>query len=91
MVCFTIDFCKTIPYNDVKIKYTKGAMKMETTIEFKVKQENTKWEDTPINRIQTIHNIDEINKYAARLSKVFKTEVRWNYEGLSQGHYINVN
>ena len=33
----------------------------------------------------------EGGEYAARLSKVFKTEVRWNYEGLSQGHYINVN
>ena len=29
LVCFTIDLCKTIPYNDVKIKYRKGAMKME--------------------------------------------------------------
>jgi len=29
LVCFTIDFCKTMPYNDVKIKHTKGAMKME--------------------------------------------------------------
>ena len=25
LVCFTIDICKTIPYNDVKIKYRKGA------------------------------------------------------------------
>ena len=64
---------------------------METTIEFKIKQESTKWEDTPVNRTQTIHNVYEIIKYAERLSKVFKTEIRWNYKGLSQGHYINVN
>ena len=64
---------------------------METTIEFKVKQEGVKWEDTPINRIQTIHNPDEINKYAERLSKVFETEIRWNYKGISQGHYIDIS
>ena len=29
---------------------------METTIEFKVKQEGVKWEDTPINRIQKHDN-----------------------------------
>ena len=64
---------------------------MYTTIEFKVKQENAKWEDTSVNRTAIIHNVDEINEYAARLSKVFKTEIRWNYKGFSQGHYINVN
>ena len=64
---------------------------METTIEFKVKQENTKWEDTPVNRTQEIHNAYEIVKYAERLSKVFHTEIRWNYEGLSQGHYVDIN
>jgi hypothetical protein len=29
LVCFTIDICKTIPYNDVKIKHRKGAMNDE--------------------------------------------------------------
>lgn len=64
---------------------------METVIEFKVKQENTKWEDTRINRTRTIHSINEILEYAERLSKTFGTEIRWNYKGLSQGHYVDVN
>jgi len=64
---------------------------METTIEFKVKQEGTKWEDIPVNRVMSIHNFYEITKYAERLSKVFQTEIRWNYRGISQGHYVNVN
>ena len=27
LVVFPLDFCNTIPYNDVKINYRKGAMK----------------------------------------------------------------
>ncbi len=58
-------------------------------VEFRIKQENVKWEDTPIYVVRSFYNRKAIFDFAANLVEIFQAEVRWNFEGLSQGHYVN--
>ena len=63
---------------------------METKIEFKVKTGNLTWEETPVNRTKTFTELHEIVAYAKRLANLFQNEIRWNYQGLTQGHYVDL-
>ena len=58
-------------------------------VEFKLKQEGLKWEDTPVYLAQTFFDHSDIDYFAKSLSKRFNTEVRWNFKDLTQGHYVN--
>ena len=58
-------------------------------IEFKVKQEGLRWEDTPVYVTMTFFNRKDILDFAIGLVDIFQTEVRWNFKNLSQGHYVN--
>ena len=60
-------------------------------VEFKIKQEGVKWEDTPVDFATKLSNRGAINYVAMRLAKKHGTEVRWNFEGISQGHYVNAS
>ena len=58
-------------------------------VEFRIKQENVKWEDTPVYVVRAFYSRKDILDFAIDLVKIFQAEVRWNFEGLSQGHYVN--
>ena len=57
-------------------------------VEFRIKQEGVKWEDTPVDFTMFFGNRNKIFDFAIELAKIHQTEVRWNFEGLSQGHYV---
>ena len=61
------------------------------TVEFRIKQEGVRWEDTPVYLALSFFTLGDITYFAKRLSKHFNTEVRWNFEGVSQGHYVNAS
>ena len=56
-------------------------------IEFKIKDDDKNWEDTPVCITVEINERKNVDDFAQRLSRMFEKEVRWNFEGLSQGHY----
>ena len=61
-------------------------------VEFKCKRgKNINWEDMPIFVTRGFDNRQGIEAYAETLSQALDTEVRWNYKGYFQGHYVNVN
>ena len=60
-------------------------------VEFKFKRKPMKWEDMPVFVTRGFNDRQEIEKYAETLSQALGVEVRWNYKGYSQGHYVNVN
>jgi hypothetical protein len=57
-------------------------------IEFKIKDDDKNWEDTPVYITVEIDERKNVDDFAQRLSRMFEKEVRWNFEGLSQGHYV---
>jgi hypothetical protein len=57
-------------------------------VEFKVKEEGKSWEETQVLITLDLNSRAEIFDTAIRLYRVFEKEVRWNFEGLSQGHYV---
>ena len=57
-------------------------------IEFKIKDDDENWEDTPVCITVEINERKNVDDFAQRLSRMFEKEVRWNFEGLSQGHYV---
>ncbi len=58
-------------------------------VEFKIKQEGVRWEDTPVYLASSFFTLGDITYFAKRISEIHQAEVRWNFEGLSQGHYVN--
>jgi len=60
-------------------------------VEFRYKRGHMDWEDTSVYVTREFNNRQEIEKYAETVSRILDTEVRWNYKGYSQGHYVNVN
>lgn len=60
------------------------------TVEYKIKEEGKRWEDTPVFMTDCMSPKDpwSINKYADFLARCHNAEVRWNFRGSSQGHYI---
>lgn len=63
--------------------------KQTYTVEYKVKQENTTWENTTVRIILVTSSLNQIVQEANKLAIAYETEVRWNYEGLSHGHYTD--
>ena len=61
------------------------------TVEFRIKQEGVKWEDTPVDFTSTFLTRKGIDDFAERISEIHQAEVRWNFEGLSQGHYVDAS
>ena len=65
-------------------------------IEFKISNPDLRWENTTIfarvNAWRWSDNRDErtafANEVARFFSDVFGREIRWNYEGSLQGHYV---
>ena len=62
-------------------------------IEFKIKADYNKadrWEDIlPLAYTSTDKNLDEVLSFLKTGNHVW--EIRYNYEGSSQGHYVPVN
>ncbi len=64
---------------------------MKKRVEFKVKQEGLRWEDTPVYLANTFFDHSGIDYFANRISEIHQAEVRWNFEGSFQGHYVNAS
>lgn len=68
---------------------------MEKTVEFKIRvPEVDRWEDTPVfESIELSGTKEEIESNAVEIAEGIAfsqhSEVRWNYEGLLQGHYVD--
>ena len=64
------------------------------TAEFRIAVQMTDWNDTPVicEKLFTEDNDDTLDKaadlHAARIVNIVGREVRWNWRGSSQGHYI---
>ena len=59
-------------------------------IEFKVQLDPyIPWEELPVLFTGKADSIDEADRFAYRMSVIFGQEVRWNYPGSGQGHYVN--
>lgn len=61
------------------------------TVEFRIKQEGVRWEDTPVDLASSFFTLGDITYFAKRISEIHQAEVRWNFEGLSQGHYVDAS
>jgi len=57
-------------------------------IEFKIKDDDKNWEDTPVFVVAELNNRSDIFDFAINLNRMYDKEIRWNFEGLSQGHYV---
>lgn len=68
---------------------------MEKTVEFKIRvPQADRWEDTPVYRSKTLTGTkEEIEKQAEEIAEGIafsqSSDVRWNYEGSTQGHYVD--
>ena len=68
---------------------------MKKTVEFKIRvPQADRWEDTPVYRAKTLSGTaDEIEKEAQEMAEGIafsqSCDVRWNYEGDTQGHYVD--
>jgi len=57
-------------------------------IEFKIKDDDKTWEDTPVFVVAELNSRSDIFDFAINLTRMYDREIRWNFEGLSQGHYV---
>jgi hypothetical protein len=68
---------------------------MEKTVEFKIRvPEVDRWEDTPVYLSKSLSgSTEEIAEEAKEIAEGIAfsqhSEVRWNYEGDTQGHYVD--
>jgi succinate dehydrogenase flavin-adding protein (antitoxin of CptAB toxin-antitoxin module) len=75
--------------------YFKEKSIMEKTVEFKIRvPQADRWEDTPVYRSKTLSGTaDEIGKQAQEIAEGIafsqSSDVRWNYAGDTQGHYVD--
>lgn len=66
--------------------------------EFKINQTGIPWEDIPVTERLNVEDIDYVfdnekvcnaaNSFAQTLADKHQQEVRWNWQGSYQGHYI---
>jgi len=65
---------------------------MKTRVEYKIQiSENQPWEKTPVHAAGTFETIHEILAVGTWLMRETGSKVRWNYAGLTQGQYIEVD
>lgn len=68
---------------------------MEKTVEFKVRVPQAgRWENMPVYRTKTLSGSkEEIAQEAQEIAEGIAfsqcSDVRWNYEGSTQGHYVD--
>ncbi|MBT7072956.1 MAG: hypothetical protein HN855_07650 [Anaerolineae bacterium] len=68
---------------------------MEKTVEFKIRvPQADRWEDTPVYRSKTLSGTkEEIAQEAQEIAEGIafsqSSDVRWNYESNTQGHYVD--
>ena len=68
---------------------------MQKTVEFKIRIPQTdRWEETPVHITKTLSGTSvqieaEAQEVAEGIAFSEKSEVRWNYEGQSLGHYVD--
>jgi hypothetical protein len=68
---------------------------MKKTVEFKIRvPEKDRWEETPVYTSKALSGTtEEIAKDAKEIAEGIAfskhSEVRWNYAGQSQGHYVD--
>lgn len=63
---------------------------MSEKIEFKVQRDPyIPWEELPVLFTGKAESIDEADGFAYGMSVICGQEVRWNYTGSAQGHYVN--
>lgn len=68
---------------------------MEKTVEFKIRAPQAdRWEDTPVYLKKTLSGTkDEIEQDVQEIAEGIafsqSSDVRWNYEGDTQGHYVD--
>ncbi len=68
---------------------------MDKTVEFKTRvPETDRWEETPIYISRTLSGTDgEIEEQAKEVAEGIAftkhSEIRWNYKGQTQGHYVD--
>ena len=68
---------------------------MEKTVEFKIRvPQADRWEDSPVYRSKTLNGSkEEIAQEAQEIAEGIafsqSCDVRWNYEGSTQGHYVD--
>ena len=68
---------------------------MEKTVEFKIRvPQADRWEDTPVYLKKTLSGTkDEIAQEAQEIAEGIafsqSSDVRWNYEGDTLGHYVD--
>ena len=60
------------------------------TIEFKTKNPGESWEASPIiySKKYAVNQAKRIDEDAYLMSGVLGKQIRWNFEGSPQGHYI---
>jgi hypothetical protein len=56
-------------------------------IEFKVYEQGKEWADTPSIKADIV-SPTQAHTFAQALAAGNQTEVRWNIQGLDQGHYV---
>ena len=67
---------------------------MFKTVEFKIRKPGiSRWEDTPVFKTEKLAGTKEgieaeAKEIAEGMAFLQKSAVRWNYQGLKQGHYI---
>jgi len=68
---------------------------MEKAVEFKIRvPQADRWEDTPVYLSKTLSGTkDEIAQEAQEIAEGIafsqSSDVRWNYKGSTQGHYVD--
>lgn len=58
------------------------------TIEIKIKETGTRWEETPVLVKVIVESLGDAQKFGRGIANAYKTEVRWNIAWSNQGHYI---
>ncbi len=68
-------------------------MQIERIAQYKIEVEGLSWEDNPvIANVECPGMYDDAAQaaslFAIELSRLVKREIRWSFDGASQGHYI---
>ena len=63
---------------------------MTTKVQYKIKDGGKRWEDIRVyfTGWEDADNESGIWKQARLFANIFRNQVRWNYEGSSQGNYV---
>ncbi len=63
---------------------------MHTIAEFKIETPGQTWEQTGIIKMACYKDSRTASKLASELADEHKAEVRWNWQGSLQGHYVGI-